>query len=95
MFKNTDFVISLYSNPYKLQHYDISDFLLFVKGKDFPNKDLTLGMDHEKKSVIGYKSLLEAFGIHHSNSGLQITHDTYINGFYILLFDLAPDRGAS
>ena len=44
---------------------------------------------------MGYRTLFEAFGIHHSYSGLQITHDMYINVFFMLLFDLTPDRGAS
>jgi len=48
MVKNTDFIGSLDSNPYKFQHYDISDFSLFVNGKQFPSKGLTLGMDHEQ-----------------------------------------------
>jgi len=52
-------------------------------------------MDHEKTSVMGYKTLFEASGIHHSNTGLKITHIMYINGYFMLLFDLRPDRGAS
>ena len=34
-------------------------------------------------------------GIHHSNTGLQITHDMHMDGYFILLLDLSPDRGAS
>ena len=52
-------------------------------------------MDYEKTSVIGYRTLFEGSGIHHSKSGLQITHDMYINGYFMLLFDLTPYRGAS
>ena len=52
-------------------------------------------MDHEKTSVMGYRTLFKASGIHHSNTGLQITHDMYINSFFMLLFNLTPDRGAS
>ena len=52
-------------------------------------------MDHEKTSVMGYRTLFEGSGIDHSNSELQITHDMYINGYFILLFDLTPDRSAS
>jgi len=95
MVKNTSFIGSLDSNPYKFQHYDISDFSLFVNGKHFPNEGLTLGMDHEKTSVMGYRTLFEASGIHHLNTGLQITHDMYINGYFMLLFDLTPDGGSS
>ena len=78
MVKKTDFIGSLDSNPYRFQHCDISDFSLFVNGKHFPNRGLSLSMDHEKTSVMGYRTLFKAFGIHHSNSGLQMTHDIYI-----------------
>jgi len=66
-----------------------------VNGKYFPNEGLTLGMDHEKSSVMGYRTLFEASGIYHSNTGMHITHDRYINGYFMLLFDLTPDWGAS
>jgi len=78
MVKNTDFNGSLDSNPYKFQHYDISDFSLFVNGKYFPKEGLTVGTDRENTSVMGYRKLFEASGIHHSNTGLQITHNMYI-----------------
>jgi hypothetical protein len=37
----------------------------------------------------------KASAIHHSNSGLQITHDMYTAGYVMLLSDLNPDLGAS
>ena len=95
MSKNADFIGSMDTNPYKFRHYDISNFSLFVNGKQFPNDCLSLGMDQEKTSVMGYRTLFEGSGIHHSNSGHQITHDMFINGYFMLLFDLTPDRGAS
>jgi len=95
MVKNTDFNGSLDSNPYKFRHYDISDFSLFMNSIQFSNEGLTLGMDHEKTSVMGYRTLFEASSIHHSNTGLQITHDMYIKGYFMLLFVLTPDRGVS
>jgi len=52
-------------------------------------------MNHEKTSVMGYRILFEGTGLHHSNSGLQITHDMYINSYFVLLFYLTPDRVAS
>jgi len=76
--KNADFIGSLESNPSSSQHYDMSDFSLFVKGKQLSNKVLSLGMDREKIYVMGYRSLLESSGIHNSKSRLQITHDIYI-----------------
>jgi hypothetical protein len=59
------------------------------------NEGLSLDMDHDKTSVMGYRTLFDGSGIHHSNTGLQITHDMYIKGFFVLLFDLTPDHGAS
>jgi len=44
---------------------------------------------------MGYRTLFEGSGIHHSNSGLQITPDKYINEFFMLVFDLTPDLAAS
>ena len=37
----------------------------------------------------------EGSGIHQSNTRLQITHHLYINGYFMLLFDLTFYRGAS
>jgi len=60
-----------------------------------PSEGLTLDMDHEKTSVMVYRTLFEGSCIHHSNTGLQIKHEMYINGFFMLLFDLTPDHVAS
>ena len=95
MLKNTVFLGSLTTNHYYLRHYDLSSFALNVNGRQVPTKGLSLIMDHEKTSVMGYRTLFEGSGIHHSNSGLQITHDMYISGYFMLLFDLTPDRAAS
>jgi hypothetical protein len=52
-------------------------------------------MGHEKTSVMGYKTLFEGSGIHHSNSGILVSHDMYIAGYFMLLFDLTPDMSAA
>jgi len=91
MVKNADFIGTMVTNPYKFQHYDISDFSLFVNGKQYPNEALSLGMDHEKTSVMGYRTLFEGSGIQYSNAGHKITHDMFVNGYFMLLFDLTPD----
>jgi hypothetical protein len=92
--KNADFKGSLDTNTCKFRHY-ISEFSLYVNGKRVLIEGLTLDMDHEQTSVMGYRTLLEGPGIHHSNSGLQLKHYMYNNGYFIHLFDLTADRGAS
>ena len=77
---------------YKFQHYDINDFSLFLNGKQYLNDGLSLGMDHEKTSVMGYRILFEGSGIHHSNAGNQITHDMFVNGYFMLLLISQKNR---
>jgi hypothetical protein len=95
MQENTDFLGSLDSNPYNLRHYSLNYFSLFVNGKQYPNEGLSMDMGHEKTSVLAYSNLFYVSGIHHSNAGLQVTHDMFIGGFSMLLFDLSPVRAAS
>ena len=66
MVKNTDFLGSRVSNPYNLRHYDLTNFTMFVNGRQIPSESLSLNMDHEKTSLRGYATLFEGTGIHHS-----------------------------
>ena len=95
MIKNAVFYGLVDTNPYRFRQYDISKFLLYVNGKNVPSEGVTLDMDNEKTSVMCYRTLCEVSGIHHSNTGIQITHVMYINGYFMLLFDRPLDRGAS
>jgi len=67
MVKHVDFIGTMVTNPYKFQHY-MSDFSMFVNEKPLPNQGLFLGMDHEKTSVMVYRTLFEESGIHHCNT---------------------------
>jgi hypothetical protein len=89
------FLGSVNTNPYNFRHYDLNYFALYVNGKQIPSGGLTMDMGHEKTSVMAYRTLFVGSGIHHSNTGLQITHDDYIKGYFMLLFDLTPDLAAS
>jgi hypothetical protein len=73
----------------------MTNFSLFVNGKQYPNAGLSMDLSHEITSVLAYNPLFERSGIHHSNAGLQIPHDIFINVYFILFFDLTPDRAAS
>ena len=95
MVKNTDFLGSMDSNPYNFRHYDLENFAMYVNGRQNPPGGVNLLTGNEKTDVMGYITLFEGPGIHHSNSGLQITPDKYINGFFMLVFYLTPDLAAS
>ena len=48
MIKNSEFNVSVYINPYKFRHYDVSNFSLYVNGRRVSSEGLPLEMDHEK-----------------------------------------------
>jgi hypothetical protein len=81
MVKNSDFLGTVNTNPYNFRHYDLNYFAVYVNGKQIPSGGLTMDMVHEKTSVMAYRTLFVGSGIHHSNVGLQLTHDDYIKGF--------------
>jgi hypothetical protein len=93
--KNNDFFGSVDANQFRFPHYDISHFALYVNGKQIPNEGLHLDTGHEMTTFMAYRIFFEATGIRHSNMGLQITHDMYVDGYFMLLFDLTTDHGAA
>jgi len=95
MIKNADFNGSVDTNPYEFRQCDMSEFSLYVYGKRVPSKGISLDMDHERNYAMVYRTHIEGSGIHHSNSGLQITHDMYINCYLMSLYDLTANRVAS
>ena len=66
--KNTDFLGTADSNPFKFRHYDLEHFAMYVGGKQIPYEGLSLDMSKEKTTVTVYRTLFEGSGIHHSNS---------------------------
>ena len=60
MVKNTDFLGSVTTNPYFFRHYDINHFALHVYGKKIPAVVLSFALEHEKTSVMGYRTLFKA-----------------------------------
>jgi len=92
MVKNTEFLGSVTLNPYLFRHYDLRSFALNLNGRQVPTEGLSQGMDHEKTSFMGYRTLFKGSGIHHWNKGLQITHDMYIGVYFMLIFDMTLDQ---
>ena len=95
MVKNTDFLGTMNSNPFNFRHYVLTHFAMYITGKQVPTEGLTLDMSREKTAVMGHRILFEGSGIYHPISGLQITPAKYINGYFMLVFDLTPDLAAS
>ena len=89
---NTDFLGSLASNPFKFHHFDMNYFTLYINGRQISSGGLHLDAGREKGTVMAYRTLFEGSGIRHSNSGIQVTHASFVNGYFMLLFDLTTMR---
>jgi len=78
MITNKVFLGSIDTNPYFSRYYNLRTLR---QRKKIPGSgSLSFDTSHEKKAVMAYRTLFERSGIHHSNSGLQITPEMYING---------------
>lgn len=95
MVKNSDFSGSADTNPFNFQHFHLNNFVMYVNGRQIPSEGLSLDTTHEKTTTLAYQTLFTGSGIHHGNHGLQITHDLFTKGLFMLLFDLTPDSAAS
>jgi hypothetical protein len=68
---------------------------MYVNGKQIPNEGLSTNFGNEKTSVMAFRTIFKGSGIHHSDADNQITLDIFVNGYFMLLFDLTPDQAAS
>jgi hypothetical protein len=59
MLKNTDFLGSIYTNPYEFRHYGFKYLAMYFNGKQIPSDGLSLDMDHKNTSVMAYRTLFE------------------------------------
>jgi len=53
MVKKTDFLGSRNSNPYILRNYDLTNFTMYVNGRQIPSESLSVNMGHEKSQSNG------------------------------------------
>jgi hypothetical protein len=92
MIDNNDFLGTINSKPYNFQHFGLRTFNTIVIGRQIPSETLIINLSHKETTTMAYKTLFEGIGIHHSNAGLLITHDMFINGYFMLLYGMTPDR---
>jgi hypothetical protein len=92
--KNIAFVGSASINPFQFQHYDMTQLVLYVNGVQYPAEALTMNCSSPFGVTRAYETLFSSTGIHHDDRGNMISLDMFRNGFFILGFDLTPDREA-
>jgi hypothetical protein len=91
--KNTAFVGSTTTNPFHFHHFDMSYLVLYVNGVQHPAEPLTMDCSSPFGVTRAYETLFSSMGKHHDDRGHMINLEMFTKGFYILGFDLTPDRG--
>jgi hypothetical protein len=90
--KNAAFVGSASSIPFDFHHYDITNLVLYVNGVQHPSEPLTMDCSSPFGATRAYETLFSSTGILHDDRANLITLEMFTKGFYVLGFDLTPDR---
>jgi len=92
--KNTAFVRSPSTNPFHVHHYDMKNLVLYVNGVQHPAEPLSMDCSTPFGTSRAYERLFSSTGIHHDYRAHMITLEMFTQGFYVLGFDLTPDKEA-
>jgi len=92
--KNASFVGSASTNPFHFHHYDKTNLVVYVNGVQHPSEPLTMDCSSPFGATGAYDTLFSCTGTHHDDRAHMITLEMFTKGFYILGFDLTPDREA-
>jgi len=90
--KNTAFFGSASTNPYHFQLYGMTNLDLYVNAVQLPSEPLTMDCSSPFCATRDYETLFSITGIHHDGRAHMITLEMFTKEFYILGFDLTPDR---
>ena len=93
--KTTAFVDSAGTNPFHFHHYVMINLVLYVNGVQYPADKVTTDCSSPFGATRAYETLFSSTGIHHDDRAHMITLEMFTKGFYLLGFDLTPDRGAN
>jgi len=67
--------------------------VLYVNGVHLPSDPLIMDFSSPIGATRAYEILFSSTVIHHDDRAHMINLEMFIKGFYILGFDLTPDRG--
>jgi hypothetical protein len=70
------------------------NFVLHVSGVQHPSEPLTMDCSSPFRATRAYETLFSSTGINHDDRAHMITPEMFTKGFYVLSFDLTPDREA-
>jgi hypothetical protein len=73
MIRNVHFTGSTDTYPYQFWHFGLIYFVMYVNGLQVPSEGLSLNTADAKNCTMAYQTLFSGLGIHHVNTGIQIT----------------------
>jgi hypothetical protein len=62
---------------------------MYVNGRQVTSEGLSLNTAHIKTSTMAYQTLFSGLGIHHANTGLQISHELYMKSYFNIIVYVA------
>ena len=68
--------------------------MFYVNGVQHPSEPLTMDCSSPFGATRAYETLFSSTGIHHDDRAHVITLELFTKGFFVLGFDLTPDREA-
>jgi len=72
----------------------MTNLVLYVNDVQHPPEPLTMDCSSSLGTTRAYETLFSSTGNHHDDRAHMITLELFTKGFYILGFDLTPDREA-
>jgi hypothetical protein len=72
----------------------MTNLVLYVNGVQHPSEPLTMDRSSPFGATRAHETLFSSTGTHHNDRAHTITLEMFIKGFYVLGFDLTPDREA-
>jgi hypothetical protein len=82
-------------NPFRFQHFALSNFSLVKDGRQIPSRPIECDFKGAKHFMQAYQTLFSGTGINFLNEDVGLERSDYPGGNVILVFDLTPDLSAS
>jgi hypothetical protein len=79
-------------NPFRFQHFNVTDVAVVVNGETVPGRPLKLKFDDTQRDYIsGYLGLFEGTGRSGDDFGNGLTPADYADGYTLFVYNLDPD----
>ncbi|XP_046407935.1 uncharacterized protein F54H12.2-like [Ischnura elegans] len=96
MISHDAYVGSCTKNPFKLQHFNITNYCLYYNGQPIPSQGLEMSFDNLTGFYThAYLSMINGIGNLHSDRGNTITKEMFAKGYFIIVQDLTPDGSST